>query len=318
MAKRKSSAPRVHANASAADQPAASPAAVPPRPPVRQGNRLLTACLAVSLGLHALLLTIHFTSPERPTSKSRDHGLEVVLVNARHQRAPDKPDVLAQANLDGGGSTDENVRPTTPLPPQDKVRDGETLVETRKRTQQQPVQPQPALTQTAKPAPARAEPKPADPAEAEPTPRPSGQDLLDSARAISQLEAQIERNLNEYAKRPRRQFVGARSREYRFAQYVEDWRQKIERVGTLNYPDAARGKMYGSLLLSVSIRADGSIEKVEIQRSSGEPVLDQAALRIVQLAAPFSPFPANIKADTDIIDIVRTWTFTNTDRLSTQ
>ena len=90
---------------------------------------------------------------------------------------------------------------------------------------------------------------------------------------------------------------------------------KIERVGTLNYPDAARGKLYGSLLLSVSIRADGSIERVEVQRSSGLKVLDEAALNIVKLAAPFAPFPPDIRADTDIMEIVRTWTFTNTDQV---
>ncbi|MCK9987028.1 MAG: periplasmic protein TonB [Azoarcus sp.] len=91
---------------------------------------------------------------------------------------------------------------------------------------------------------------------------------------------------------------------------------KWELKNGLNYPDAARGRLYGSLLLLVAIRADGSVERVEVQRSSGEPVLDEAAKRIVTLAAPFSSFPNDIRADTDIVEIVRTWTFTNADRLT--
>ena len=149
----------------------------------------------------------------------------------------------------------------------------------------------------------------------EPPPEVSGLDLLDSAAAVARLEAQIDRDLQELAKRPRKKFIGARAQEYRFAQYVEDWRQKVERVGTLNYPDAARGKLYGSLLLSVSIRADGSVEKVSVQRSSGHKVLDEAAVRIVKMAAPYAPFPPDIRKDYDIIEITRTWTFERSDRV---
>ena len=139
----------------------------------------------------------------------------------------------------------------------------------------------------------------------------------DSSAAIARLEARVDKQLNEYARRPRKKFIGARTQEYRFAQYVEDWRQKIERVGTLNYPDSARGKLYGSLLMSVVIRADGSVKRVNIHRSSGHAVLDQAAERIVRLSAPFSVFPANIRRDTDELEITRTWTFTNADAVRT-
>jgi protein TonB len=148
-----------------------------------------------------------------------------------------------------------------------------------------------------------------------PAPVASGLDLLDSAAAIARLEAQIDRSLDELAKRPRTQFIGARAKEYRFAQYVEDWRLKVERVGTLNYPEAARGKLYGSLLLSVTIRADGSVVRVGVDRSSGHKVLDDAAKRIVNMAAPYASFPPDIRRDTDMIEIVRTWTFTKADEV---
>jgi protein TonB len=121
--------------------------------------------------------------------------------------------------------------------------------------------------------------------------------------------------MEEYNQRPRKKFIGARVEEYRFAQYVEDWRQKIERIGNLNYPDAAKGKLYGSLVLTVVIKANGDLERVEVNRSSGQSLLDDAARRIVQMAAPYAAFPEAIRRDTDVLEITRTWTFTNADRL---
>ena len=246
----------------------------------------------------------------------RDKGLEVVLVNTRHAKAPEKPDVFAQNNVDGGGNTEQNVRPSTPLPPQPTRRDGDALIEAKRRTPEPVRDQKQVITRDKAPAKVAAAPKKVEQPvpQAEP-PQVSGLDLLDSAAAVARLEAQVDRDLQELAKRPRKKFIGARAQEYRFAQYVEDWRQKVERVGTLNYPDAARGKLYGSLLLSVSIRADGSVEKVSVQRSSGHKVLDEAAVRIVKMAAPYAPFPPDIRKDYDIIEITRTWKFERSDRV---
>ncbi len=113
----------------------------------------------------------------------------------------------------------------------------------------------------------------------------------------------------------RRHFVGARSQEFRFARYIEDWRQKIEAYAARHYPPEAKG-IYGTLGLTVSIRADGSVDAVEIVRPSGSGVLDAAAERLVRAAAPFEPFPPEIARDTDILSITRTWIFTRTDSLS--
>jgi len=280
----------------------------------RFGGPLLVAAFAISLTLHGLLLLIQFRLPD--SKPVRDKGLEVVLVNTRHAKAPDKPDVLAQANVDGGGNTEQNVRPSTPLPPQPTRRDGDALVEAKRRTPEPVRDQKQVITREKAPAKVAAAPKKVEQPvpQAEP-PQVSGLDLLDSAAAVARLEAQVDRDLQELAKRPRKKFIGARAQEYRFAQYVEDWRQKVERVGTLNYPDAARGKLYGSLLLSVSIRADGSVEKVGVQRSSGHKVLDEAAVRIVKMAAPYAPFPPDIRKDYDIIEITRTWKFERSDRV---
>jgi len=151
-----------------------------------------------------------------------------------------------------------------------------------------------------------------------PTNNPTGFDLAESARAMARLEGEIGKSVEEYNKRPRKKFIGARAEEYRFAQYIEDWRQKVERVGTLNYPEAARGKLYGALVLTVSINADGGVGRVDINRSSGYKVLDEAARRIVQMASPYSPFPPDIRRDTDILEITRVWYFTQGDSLETK
>lgn len=271
----------------------------------------------VSFVLHAALLAIHFKFPDATLLRQKDSQLEVVLVNSKSATRPEQADVRAQSNLDGGGNTDENRRAKTPLPASQQKRDGDALVEAQRRVQQLEAMQQKLMAQAKAQAAVVAEQQIKTEQPEAPAPV-SGTDLASSALAIARLEAQIDKNYEEYQKRPRKKFIGARASEYRFAQYVEDWRQKIERVGTLNYPAAARGRLYGSLLLSVIIRSDGTVQSVDIHRSSGQKVLDEAARRIVQLASPYAPFPPDIRRDTDIIEITRTWTFTNGDKLAAE
>jgi protein TonB len=147
-------------------------------------------------------------------------------------------------------------------------------------------------------------------------PSPSATELTQRTLEAMRLEAQVAREFDAYQKRPKRKFVGARAQEYRFARYVEDWRLKVERIGNLNYPEAARQlKLYGSLLLSVAIRADGTLDSVEVNRSSGQRILDAAAVRIVEMGAPYAPLPADIRRDTDVLVITRTWSFTKGEEL---
>ncbi len=147
-------------------------------------------------------------------------------------------------------------------------------------------------------------------------PNVDARDLVEKSLEIERLEAQIRRDHQAYQERPRKKFIGARTQEYRFAHYVDNWRLKIERIGTLNYPEEAKArKIYGSLRLTVGIKADGEVDSVEINTSSGSRILDQAAIRIVRLAAPFDRFPDNIRTDTDILHITRTWTFTRADQV---
>ena len=276
-------------------------------------RRNLTLALGASLLLHAVLLAIRFTPPDF-MDKAREQALEVILVNSKSKARPDKAQAKAQTNLDGGGNTDEDRRAKTPLPPSANTREGDRLMEAKRRVADLEAQAQQQMTRLKGERSVSIDKSKVNPVAA-PEPNVSGTDLASSALAIARLEGQIARQMEEYNKRPRKQVIGARTEEYRFAQYVEDWRQKIERIGNLNYPDAAKGKLYGSLTLSVVIKANGDLKQVEVIRSSGQALLDDAARRIVRMAAPYAPFPPNIQRDTDELDITRTWTFTNADRL---
>jgi protein TonB len=277
-------------------------------------SRVFTLALAVSLVFHALLFSLHFKFPEGKRLKDAPQMLDVVLVNSKTKSRPTKSDVQAQANLDGGGNTDENRRASTPLPVLNETERGTDAKRATRRVQELEAQQQRLMTQLqskATVAPTEAKPEPS----VEPPPQVSGADLANSALALARMQAQIKRNIDEYNQRPRKETIGTRAREYRFAQYVEGWRMKVERIGNLNYPDDARGRLYGSLILTVTIKADGTLQSVEINRSSGHQVLDRAAERIVRMAAPYSAFSSDIRKDTDLIEIVRTWTFAPGDRL---
>ncbi len=280
-------------------------------------DRALAVAIATSIVLHGVLLSIHFKIPDALRWKSANAPLEVVLVNAKTKERPRHADVLAQANLDRGGNVDDNRHAKTPLPVIEPRRPGADLVEAKRRVRQLEAQQRRLLAQTrvAQDRVAVEAPKSA-PAE-EPTPE-SGRDLADLALAAIRLQAQIDRQIEEYQKRPRKKFIGANATEYRFAQYEEDWRAKIERVGTLNYPAEARGKLYGSLRLTVTLKPDGDVQSIELDRSSGLKVLDEAAFKIVRLASPFARFPPDIARDTDLLVITRTWFFGRGDKIWTE
>ena len=282
---------------------------------VPSADRNLWIGIGVSLAVHALLLSIHFQFPDA-TRAFKDKALDIILINSKSARKPAEAQALAQTNLDGGGNVGEDRRAKTPLPPSTQQKSGTELEQAQKRVQALEAKQQRLLAE----AKAKKSVKPQKEAEEQPEQieTPSGRDLASNALAMARLEGEIAKNIDEYNKRPRRKNIGARTSEYRFTQYVENWRQKVERVGTLNYPEAAKGKLYGSLLLTVFIKSDGSVDKVEINRSSGHKILDDAARRIVTMAGPYAAFPPEIARDTDILEISRTWRFTSSNALETK
>ncbi|HSC95416.1 MAG TPA: TonB family protein [Burkholderiales bacterium] len=279
----------------------------------------MQVAVGLSVFLHAVIIFgVSFKLPDLANLTAQS-PLEVTLVNAKTRARPKTADALAQANLDGGGNTDAKRRARSPLPvPVENKAAGAEIALARKRVEQLEREAKRLVTQ------ARSQTTVAPRVEAQeareaPQTAPSAADIMSRGAEIARLEAQIAREWENYQQRPRRRFIGARTQEFRFARYIEDWRAKIERVGELNYPQAARDrKIYGSMVVTVSIKADGSLERVEINRPSGQRILDAAALRIVQLAAPFAAFPADIARDTDILSITRTWIFTRSDQLVTE
>ena len=262
--------------------------------------------LVFSAILHGVvLLGIGFAAPNTPPSMP---SLDVILVSTATQQAPDSADFLANANQEGGGDLDTKARPTAPI--------------------SAPVQwPETGNVRVPRPVGApRAEPEWTVPVLATlapqeiTTPRDMTTDQpvenLPDAAELNRLEqeqarlaAEIDSAAHAYAKRPRRKFISAQTREYAYAGYMRAWVEHVERIGNLNYPSEVReGQIHGELILTVAIQHDGSIERIDIVKSSGLRILDDAAIQIVRMSAPFAELPDSDEG-IDILHITRTWQF---------
>ena len=304
---------------------------------------LFAIALWVSFTLHVVVLSIHF-SPEIQKMVSTKPTLDVVLVNAKTKTKPSKADLLAQANLDRGGNTELDKKMKSVLPsikqqksdfsvnPTQKVKTGgkaakkaavDTKIEQRVaelERQANELMTQMKSTKTVENNPSQTSTaKDSQDGEEETPSKLNVADMTAAALEIDKLEAQIAKQHEAYQKRPKRKELGARAQEYRFALYEEQIRQKVEKFGNLNYPEAMRDKnAFGKVLFSLDIKADGSIEKVTIKRSSGNKIFDEAAINILRLASPYPEFPPDIRKDFDIIGINRTMIFTREEGISSE
>jgi len=287
----------------------------PPR--VRAADRLgFTLFLAALLHL-ALILGLGFTFA-KPEEIRRT--MEITLATFKSEAPPKKTDYLAQDNQQGSGTLDKKAVPkTTEIAP---FQDSKINKVTPPPASKPEVAPQPAppkaVVSTTRPKPQKVETRPK---EQQPKVQPKAAtptfDSADLSSQIASLEAELANEQQLYAKRPRiHRLSAASTMRDKGAWYKDEWRKKVERIGNLNYPDEARRQqIYGSLRLLVSINHDGSLYEVLVLESSGQPLLDQAAQRIVRLAAPFAPFTGDL-SDIDRLEIVRTWRFARGDRLS--
>jgi len=282
-----------------------------------RAEHFIIYALGASILVHAVLLVIRFRPFDPARIQDRTPPLEVALVNAKSKLPPAVADILAQSNLDGGGNTELPRRAKTPLPVLPKASATGEIAVASQRLDVLEQEARELMTRIQSAPAAPAVPKPVE--TPEPVALPSASELMQRTLESMRIEARIAKDIENYQQRPKRRFVGARAEEYKLARYVEDWRAKIERIGNLNYPEAARSlQLYGSLLLTVSIRSDGSVENVEINRSSGQSVLDAAAVKIVEMSAPFAAFPPDIKRDIDVLHITRTWMFQKGDKLTSE
>ena len=282
---------------------------------IRPADRLgFTLFLAAALHA-AVILGLGFTLAE-PNQISKT--LEITLSTFKSEEKPKEADFLAQDNQQGSGTLEHKAAPTTTE--QAPFQDTQVKRVTPPATPQQPAERQEApkaAVATRTPQPQKT---PVKREEAKPTPPTPPAPVFDSAQLsseIASLEAELAQDIQQYAKRPKIHRLNAASTmRDKGAWYKDEWRKKIERIGNLNYPDEARRQqIYGSLRLLVSINRDGTLYEVQVLESSGQRLLDQAAMRIVRLAAPFAPFTGDL-ADIDRLEIIRTWRFERGDRLS--
>ncbi len=262
-----------------------------------------------SVLLHAFLLFgIAFNLPDAIKLKNAAPPLEIILVNSKSAAKPVEADSLAQANLAGGGNTAEKRRAKSPLPPQNTRESKSDEIASKQEKLAELERESRHLLSTIKSNEApqvQSERKIAD-----------THTLVQKSLEIARLEAQIDSSMDAYQRIPKETDISPSTREYRFARYVEDWRIKVERVGSMNFPEKAKKmQIFGNLLLDVCIKADGELARIEIVRSSGYRILDEAAIRIAKLAAPYAPLPGDIRKDTDVLCIYRTWMFTRANEM---
>jgi protein TonB len=306
------------------------------------GDERLALTIVVAIMLHAMVLLGVSFAPE-PNAPSRFESMEVILVAERSAKAPKDAKLLAQANLEGGGDSNDDVRPSAPVkaplpapraavastpppptqaqpaPPVEQpapapAREGRTQIKDHvARVAERGELPLPSKsptrpTQIKPDAPPEPQPDPQPPVDHEPL--PAGAQQLVHSFAIANLSAEIQEKLESRAKRPRRKYVSSTTQEYRYAAYMEAWRAKVERIGNINYPEEARRRrISGTVMLDVAVRHDGSVADISVRKSSGITLLDDAAVRSVHLAAPYDPLPAEIRKEVDELHVTRTWKF---------
>ena len=263
--------------------------------------------LVLATALHALvLLGVSFGVAPKPAHPLAE-TLEIVLVKWRSEEAPEEADFLAQASQRGGGEVSEKIRPTQP-----SSGEAPTLESGRDALQSTPATAIPEkesreiIAQEVETAKILEQTR----VEQFDTEQPSVARLMRQSMDLASLQPELNRQIQWKSKLPVRKFISANTQEYEFASYMRAWVAKVERVGNLNYPsELRRKKLHGDLVLTVGIRKNGTVESIDIMRSSGVIEVDQAAVRIVQMCAPYSHLPDNISRQVDILHITRTWRF---------
>lgn len=271
----------------------------------------MTVGVCVSVALHAALLALRFAEPDPLARAASDSRLEVVLVNARTERRPERPEVRAQVDLEAGGDR-ELGRPASTLPASARVEDGTGLVEQRRRAEAF-VEQQRRLLEAAHGAPARLDPDPS----ARRAAQVPGLDREEVERAIARLQAQLDDEISDGARRPRRLTYGVNAVGVNYARYVDDWARRVERIGTEQYPDEARGRLYDAMLVGVEIDRSGNVVDLVLHNPSRHEVLNRAVRRVVLSGAPYPRFTPEMARDGETLRIVRIWHFTN-DALATR
>jgi periplasmic protein TonB len=268
--------------------------------------------LVGSTAVHGLLLTVHFVSPQTLNRVFQDRPLDVILVNARTQEAPDKAQAIAQASLAGGGEADKG-RATSPLPTAATVQVGDSAEDAKKRIDSMQEEQQQLLAQIRRDIAAL---PPPDPSRENGTPLEREQE--ETRKQLLRLLAEIEKRINEESQRPKKRYISPATREAVYAIYYDALRHRVEERGTRDFPEAGGKKLYGELTMNVTVDTAGRVVETEIVRPSASPMLDKQAVAIVRAASPFGPFSAAMRAQADQIVVTSRFRFTREDGFETQ
>ena len=275
----------------------------------------LQIALGISLAAHAALLAVRIVDPERFNRVFQDTPLEVILVNAKSSDPPDADaKAIAQASLAGGGAL-ESGRPTSPLPPSRVAKTGDSPEDEEEQRQVKSLKEQQRalLLQTRKELAALA---PHD--LSVPSSLRAQTEQEEKRRQLVKLLAEIEKSINEDGAQPTRHYISPSTREAVYAVYYDAMRRKIEKKGTLNFPQRAGKKLYGELTMTMTVNADGQVLATEVVQSSGNPTLDRWAQSLVQGSGPFDPFGEAMRSKADQIVVVSSFNFGRDDSLETK
>lgn len=276
---------------------------------LQQHSATLVIGFGISLAAHIALLATQFVPDFDGLRKQRDL-LPIVLVNAKHSNAPGKAQAIAQTNMSGGGNVDKADMPGSPLRPEDRDQSGDALQEEKRRVEALEARARALLSQVnGQTAIEQTLGKRRDAQPNGDAPQRGDADE-DRRKAMSRQEALVERQLREYAQRPRKNFISPSTRESPSTLYWVDWRRGVEALGTQKFPRSADGKpLYGSVLLAVEIDRNGRLLDVRVEHSSGNKRLDEAAMNIVRLGSPYKPLPAKVTKDYDVLVVVDRFNF---------
>lgn len=267
----------------------------------------MAACAAAALALHGILLFALGFEPE--LRKASAPTIEITLATFATESAPENADYLAQENQQGSGTLEEKARPSSDLPSpfQDNQLKAVQLLEQAEAIPEQVKSSAELVTTMLSQLKVKSQQENQNEIIAPPERNPRHR--IDFSSEIASLEADFNQLRQAYAMRPIVHRINTASTRKADVQYQEIWRRKVMRIGQINYPEEARQqKIFGQLRLAVQIQRDGTLKSVEIIHSSGQKVLDDAAIRIVRMAAPYMPFPPKLKGY-DVIEIIRTWRF---------
>ncbi len=272
----------------------------------------LQIALAMSILLHVLLLSFRFVDPENFNRVFKDTPLEVILVNATTNEKPEKAQAIAQSSMAGGGETDAG-RATSFLPASELTAVGDADVDARQQIDSMQEQQTQILLQLKKQL---AMMPPPDPNSAPSSPDAKAQE--EKRRQLSKLLGEIERRITQENERPKKRYISPSTREEVYAIYYDQLRQKIEAKGTINFPEAAGKKLYGTLTMIMTVNHDGNILATEVIQGSGSLTLDRRAQAIANNAGPFGAFSPAMRKKADQIVLVSRFKFTRDEVLETK